>query len=240
MSSHHGSGALSRQGSLFGVTLSEVEGQLHGVNLDDLLRTAGSATPAGARKTVDEVWRDIQGTANGCLRQPPPPPAAAQMTLEDFLSRAGAVAPDAADSGSGGCAVDGARWAQQQQPHHHHHVGRPVPRPLGVGSGPVLDALYHDGAASGRKRPPAAAPAGEGAAAEKTVERRKKRMIKNRESAARSRARKQAYTNELENKIARLEEENKRLRMHKAIEPVVQYVPQQEPKKLQRVNSANF
>jgi ABA responsive element binding factor len=37
-------------------------------------------------------------------------------------------------------------------------------------------------------------------------------MIKNRESAARSRARKQAYTNELENKISRLEEENERLR----------------------------
>uniref|UniRef100_A0A0E0NUD4 BZIP domain-containing protein n=2 Tax=Oryza TaxID=4527 RepID=A0A0E0NUD4_ORYRU len=45
-------------------------------------------------------------------------------------------------------------------------------------------------------------------------------MIKNRESAARSRARKQAYTNELENKISRLEEENKRLRMHKVSKPV--------------------
>jgi ABA responsive element binding factor len=47
---------------------------------------------------------------------------------------------------------------------------------------------------------------------EKTVERRQKRMIKNRESAARSRARKQAYTSELENKVSRLEEENGRLR----------------------------
>ncbi|EEC75154.1 hypothetical protein OsI_11360 [Oryza sativa Indica Group] len=150
------------------------------------------------------------------------------MTLEDFLSRAGA------DSGSGGGGADGARWARA----HHHHVGRPVPRPLGLGAGPVLDALYHDGPVSGSKRAPAA---GEGAAAEKTVERRKKRMIKNRESAARSRARKQAYTNELENKISRLEEENKRLRMHKAPEPVVQYVPQQEPKnQLRRVNSADF
>ncbi|KAF0909729.1 hypothetical protein E2562_000060 [Oryza meyeriana var. granulata] len=207
-------------------------GALHGVNLDDLLRTGGAGAAAGAgRKTVDEVWRDIQGTTGNGFLRPAAGAAAGQMTLEDFLSRAGM------DSGSGGCAADGARWAHP----HHHHVGRPVPRPLGVGAGPVLDALYHDGPVSGRKRAPAAAAAGEGAAAEKTVERRKKRMIKNRESAARSRARKQAYTNELENKISRLEEENKRLRMHKAPEPVVQYVPQQEPKnRLRRVNSADF
>ncbi|KAL5209518.1 hypothetical protein ABZP36_005141 [Zizania latifolia] len=226
MSSHHSRGALSRQGSLCGVTRGEVDGQLHG-GLH--LRTAGSAAAAvaGARKTVDEVWRDIQGTANGCLRAPPAAASAPQMTLEDFLSRAGAVAPDAADSGSGCCAVDGALWApqqpHQQRHHHHHHVGRPVPRPLGVGAGPVLDALYHDGAVLGRKRAPdpTAAAAVEGAAAEKTVERRKKRMIKNRESAARSRARKQAYTNELENKIAWLEEENERLRMHKVSVDIV-------------------
>ncbi|WOH02633.1 hypothetical protein DCAR_0522022 [Daucus carota subsp. sativus] len=39
---------------------------------------------------------------------------------------------------------------------------------------------------------------------EKVVERRRKRMIKNRESAARSRARKQAYTLELEAEVAKL------------------------------------
>ncbi|MBA0733970.1 hypothetical protein Gogos_017931, partial [Gossypium gossypioides] len=41
---------------------------------------------------------------------------------------------------------------------------------------------------------------------------RHKRKIKNRESAARSRARKQAYTNELELEVARLLEENAKLR----------------------------
>ncbi|XP_052190129.1 ABSCISIC ACID-INSENSITIVE 5-like protein 3 [Diospyros lotus] len=41
---------------------------------------------------------------------------------------------------------------------------------------------------------------------EKTIERRQKRMIKNRESAARSRARKQAYTNKLEFKASQLKE----------------------------------
>jgi ABA responsive element binding factor len=210
--SSHGSGALPREGSVCSLTFSEVDEQLHGV--DDLLRSAAS------KKTVEEVWRDIQG---GCPR--------AQMTLEDFLCRA-------ADAGERG-------WAQQLG-HHHPAVGRPVPRPLGVGAGPVLDALYHDGHEAGLKR---------GVAERPNDDQRKKRMIKNRESAARSRARKQvsgllpfplamsnagcsflslaidetqAYTNELENKVEwleeenkRLEEENSRLRRHKVRTPCV-------------------
>ncbi|KAL2345221.1 hypothetical protein Fmac_006506 [Flemingia macrophylla] len=46
---------------------------------------------------------------------------------------------------------------------------------------------------------------------EKVVERRQRRMIKNRESAARSRARKQAYTVELEAELNQLKEENSQL-----------------------------
>eukprot|EP00850_Spirogloea_muscicola_P008775 SM000047S16914 [mRNA] locus=s47:708051:709774:+ [translate_table: standard] len=46
---------------------------------------------------------------------------------------------------------------------------------------------------------------------ERTGEQRQKRMIKNRESAARSRARKQAYTVELEAEVTQLKEENMRL-----------------------------
>ncbi|XP_068309014.1 protein ABSCISIC ACID-INSENSITIVE 5-like isoform X1 [Pyrus communis] len=47
---------------------------------------------------------------------------------------------------------------------------------------------------------------------EKVVERRQRRMIKNRESAARSRARKQAYTVELEAELNHLREENSHLK----------------------------
>ncbi|TXG58278.1 hypothetical protein EZV62_016107 [Acer yangbiense] len=47
---------------------------------------------------------------------------------------------------------------------------------------------------------------------EKVVERRQRRMIKNRESAARSRARKQAYTVELEAELNNLKEENNNLK----------------------------
>lgn len=55
-----------------------------------------------------------------------------------------------------------------------------------------------------------------GGPVEKVVERRQRRMIKNRESAARSRARKQAYTVELEAEVTELKEENKQLRKKQA------------------------
>ncbi|KAJ8615116.1 hypothetical protein MRB53_034488 [Persea americana] len=55
---------------------------------------------------------------------------------------------------------------------------------------------------------------------EKGVERRQRRMIKNRESAARSRARKQAYTVELEAELEMLKEENARLRKEREEEEV--------------------
>ncbi|KAL6560206.1 Alpha-L-arabinofuranosidase [Orobanche hederae] len=47
---------------------------------------------------------------------------------------------------------------------------------------------------------------------EKGVERRQRRMIKNRESAARSRARKQAYTDELQAEVEELKAEHKELK----------------------------
>ncbi|PKA56102.1 Abscisic acid-insensitive 5-like protein 5 [Apostasia shenzhenica] len=53
-------------------------------------------------------------------------------------------------------------------------------------------------------------------AVEKIVERRQRRMIKNRESAARSRARKQAYTMELEAEVAKLKEQNQELQKKQA------------------------
>jgi ABA responsive element binding factor len=236
---------------VYGLTLNEVESHLgeplRSMNLEDLLRTVLPAEPHApgtgtGRKTVDEVWRDIESAGRG--RQP----TVGEMTLEDFLSRAG-VPVDG--SGGGGACGAGAHWLHQYHP-PQQYVARPLPRPLGVGAGPVLDAVYHDGGGGGflsqvgggRKRGLAVVTGGGDGVGEKTVERRQKRMIKNRESAARSRARKQvrsvsvasfssvclhpeekqnrflftdspcvqAYTNELENKISLLEEEIKHLK----------------------------
>ena len=180
-----GAGVLSRQGSVYGLTLNEVESHLgeplRSMNLEDLLRTVLPAAephaPGTGKKTVDEVWRDIESAGRG--RQP----TVGEMTLEDFLSRAG-VPVDGAGAGAS------AHWLHQYHP-PQQYVARPLPRPLG----PVLDAVYHDGGGGffsqvggGRKRGAALV---EDGVVEKTVERRQKRMIKNRESAARSRARKQ-------------------------------------------------
>ncbi|KAL6311957.1 hypothetical protein AAG906_007441 [Vitis piasezkii] len=116
------------------------------------------------------------------------------------------------------------QYPQPQFPHPQQNMigvympGQPMPQLLPMGPSSVMDVTYPDnqvalssplmGALSdtqapGRKR--------------KTIKRRQKRMIKNWESATRSRARKQAYTNELENKVSRLEEENERLRKRKCI-----------------------
>eukprot|EP01018_Ginkgo_biloba_P012516 Gb_16382 [translate_table: standard] len=76
------------------------------------------------------------------------------------------------------------------------HVDNPTISPIPYG---------FDGGFRGRKR-------GIEGPVEKVVERRQRRMIKNRESAARSRARKQAYTVELEAEVTQLKEENMKLR----------------------------
>nr|XP_010920204.3 protein FD [Elaeis guineensis] len=71
-------------------------------------------------------------------------------------------------------------------------------------------------------------------------DRRYKRMIKNRESAARSRARKQAYTNELELEVAHLLEENAKLK--KQLEELRLAMDAQLPNRiaLKRSSSAPF
>lgn len=77
--------------------------------------------------------------------------------------------------------------------------------------------------------------------ADHTVERRQKRMIKNRESAARSRARRQAYTNELEIEVNKLIEENARLRKEQAAADLLHSIqPGQTKHPLRRTMTAPF
>ncbi|KAE8666327.1 ABSCISIC ACID-INSENSITIVE 5-like protein 2 [Hibiscus syriacus] len=230
-----------------------------------------SVTGALSKKTVDEVWRDIQQSKNdGEKKSRERQPTLGEMTLEDFLVKAGVVA-EASIDGNAGDSVGGVdlsvapkfapqgQWMQYPQLQYHHPqqsiMGvymppQPMPQPLVLETAAVMDVSYpenqvplhsplmgtlSDTPASGRKR---------GASedmVEKNVERRQKRMIKNRESAARSRARKQAYTNELENKVSRLEEENERLRKRKELENMLQSAPPPEPKyQLRRTSSASF
>ncbi|THU68745.1 hypothetical protein C4D60_Mb08t07090 [Musa balbisiana] len=238
------------------------------------LRRQGSLTlPAPlSRKTVDEVWAEIhrdvalrsqhverasQEGAGSAPRQP----TFGEMTLEDFLIKAGVVregygggppgapsphqqpvAPAAQQYGMAGFGhvVSMAGYVDEQGLGSAAGVGNggysvgngfggrvgngyaaaaAVGSPAspvsseGIGGGQVDNTVAgyvadgpRVGGGGGRKRPT------DGAAVDKVVERRQRRMIKNRESAARSRARKQAYTVELEAELNQLKEENARLR----------------------------
>ncbi|KZV54578.1 Abscisic acid responsive elements-binding factor 2 isoform 1 [Dorcoceras hygrometricum] len=98
----------------------------------------------------------------------------------------------------------------------HNGVGFPTGSPIvssdGLKENGVLSSIsptpymFGTGGLRGRKM----------AAVEKVLERRQRRMIKNRESAARSRARKQAYTRELEEEVAKLKAENQELQKKQA------------------------
>lgn len=263
---------LSRQSSLYNLTLDEVQNQfdlgkpVSSMNLEELLANVWTAeasqatgmdaenaasavqhTSASAlqrqtsltltgvlsKKTVDEVWRDIQQGQkknNEEKKTQERQPTLGEMTLEDFLVKAGVVAEASSDKESSG-PVTGfdpmvvapqnfpqqAQWLQHQLPsvqqQHQQQQEQPqnpqpnmmgiymsVPQALPMSGSTLLDVPYpenqfsisspimgtlSDTQTSGRKR------VASGDVVEKTVERRQKRMIKNRESAARSRARKQ-------------------------------------------------
>nr|XP_043636228.1 protein ABSCISIC ACID-INSENSITIVE 5 [Erigeron canadensis] len=257
------------------------------------LSRQGSLTLPGplSRKTVDEVWSEIQKTqhdphqpSNGNDSSNDQVPGSAQrqptygeMTLEDFLVKAGVVREQNHSNGPTG---------QQQPPfglypNGNNRVVGPPPgsahmvRPMMAGGAviPPYSPLIREapGYAGGKRggtyqsQPPpcyggmvgngggvggygqglgigspVSPVSSDGMATsqldsgnqygldmggirgsrkriidgpvEKVVERRQRRMIKNRESAARSRARKQAYTVELEAELNMLKEENAQLK----------------------------
>ncbi|KAM7264093.1 hypothetical protein ACFE04_001776 [Oxalis oulophora] len=262
----------------------EAEGTSVANNQMPLQRQASlSLTGALSKKTVDEVWKDIQQSKVSEKKSREQVPTLGEMTLEDFLVKAGVVTETdkRGEAVAPGHALDLAvnpmidpnvpppqysqqgQWLSYPQAQYrnpppgmmgvYNMPGQPMPpQALHMGAGPMMDVGYpaenqvalpshlagtlSDTPTPGRKR------GNREDMIEKTVERRQKRMIKNRESAARSRARKQAYTNELENKVSRLEEENERLRKRKELENMLPVAPTPEPPKyqLRRTTSAPF
>lgn len=207
--------------------LRNVYGDSHGTESNTLLNAeitlldaAGAITPISdsetatvtvsgihpVRRTVDDVWREIvegkreqqRAAVAGCKEEA----VDEIMTLEDFLVKAGAVEEEAVERPvqgevkvelgterlSGGIfAFDTPYMATPQQSVQGFGNGMEV---IGGGRGKrkaILEPL------------------------DKVALQRQRRMIKNRESAARSRERKQAYQVELESIAVRLEEENEQL-----------------------------
>lgn len=141
----------------------------------------GSGGGGGKSKTVDEVWREIVSGGDGGNREP-------EMTLEDFLTKAGLVAEENVRVPAAGFGMETMMNSAQFQTVMHMQNGPP----LGFGNG-MLAVGVGSGCASGgggvggrgKRR------AVEEAPLDKTTQQKQRRMIKNRESAARSRERKQ-------------------------------------------------
>ncbi|CAG7902852.1 unnamed protein product [Brassica rapa] len=251
---------LNRQqgSSLYTLTLDEVQTHLGSsgkslgsMNLDELLneglsRQGSLALPRDlSKKTVEEVWKDIQqDKKNGgsAHERRDKQGALGEMTLEDLLLKAGVVAETIPgsnhDDPGGGAGL--APWVQYHQLPSMTQPRSFLPYPVADMQAMVSQASLMGGLSDaqtpGRKR------VASGEVVEKIVERKQKRMIKNRESAARSRARKQqAYTHELEINVSRLEEENERLRRQKEVEKILPSAPPPDPKRqLRRTSSAPF
>ncbi|CAH9130684.1 unnamed protein product [Cuscuta epithymum] len=247
-------------------TLHSFADQLHSdqglglgsMNMDEIIKSiyadsntlADSCTSSGGAsgsKTADEVWREIvSGGGGGGSRDP-------EMTLEDFLTKAGAVReedvrvpailpppPPSADV-TGGFTVDSmVNSSNCQFPvvMQNGPGGFGVEPPhLGFGNGVM--AMGVNGGARGKRRATV-----EEIPLDKATQQKQRRMIKNRESAARSRERKQAYTVELESLVAQLEEDNARLlkeeaeqkskRLKQLMENLIPVVEKRRPPKLLR------
>ncbi|KAK9664102.1 hypothetical protein RND81_14G019800 [Saponaria officinalis] len=182
------------------------------------LRHEGSLGISGnfSEKISDDVWREIQEGENvkpsvEVKREP----SMGEMTLEDFLTKEGAI--DECPLMPLDIGATSHCFSQQ--------LGlSPAPSISGMSDTPVL----------GRKRHPSDK-------FDRGVEKKLNRKIKNRESAARSRARKQAYHNELVSKVSCLEEQNMRLKKEQEMENQFFSELSDEPRfQLRRTSSAIF
>ncbi|XP_073269421.1 bZIP transcription factor 12-like [Primulina huaijiensis] len=206
-------------------------------------------------KTVDEVWRDIvSGGAGG---------GEPAMTLEVFLAKAGVVNEE--DVG----VSEAVKMAPAPQPLPQTGMMSPatgvpavqfppvvcVQNGMGAGGfgmefGNGVAAVGGGGGGGGSGRGKRRATVEE-ASLDKATQQKQRRMIKNRESAARSRERKQAYTVELESQVTTLEDENaellkevaelKRRRYKQLMENLIPVVEKRRPPRvLRRVHSMNW
>lgn len=165
------------------------------------------------------------------------------MTLEDFLAKAEAVEEEGEDRDVKVPLVtqrlSGGIFAFDPVPPSPITPAQVEGSVIGFGNGMEIVG------GRGKRRAPVLEPL------DKAAQQKQRRMIKNRESAARSRERKQAYQVELESSAVRLEEENEQLLKEKAerskerlkqlMEKIIPVVERRKPARvLRRVRSMEW
>ncbi|XP_057977963.1 bZIP transcription factor 12-like isoform X2 [Malania oleifera] len=264
---------LPRQSSICSLTIAELQGDqsrnFGSMSMDELLKNiyteasistevfqaaggADSAVGASAaamslsrqgslslpknvgNKTVDEVWKEI--VSGNEQRRGGAGVGLEEMTLEDFLTKAGAVREEEVR-------VSGVPPGPENYGVDSMFQVQSIEGPMGVGFGNGIDGRVV-GVGRGKRRAVEEP-------VDKATQQKQRRMIKNRESAARSRERKQAYTVELESLVAQLEEDNARLlreeaeqtkeRFKQLMENLIPVVEQRKPRRvLRRVQSVHW
>ncbi|CAL5414720.1 unnamed protein product [Camellia sinensis] len=184
------------------ITLLDAAGAVTAISDND-----GGEAPTMTNKTVDDVWKEIvagRSVRRECKQEAPDE----MMTLEDFLAKAEAVEEEEDVKVEPVVApverLSGGMFAfDPMPPLSSFQSQQSVDSVIGFGNGV-------DGIGGRGKRRAVLEPM------DKAAQQRQRRMIKNRESAARSRERKQAYQVELESLAVKLEEENEKLLKEKA------------------------
>ncbi|EFJ08641.1 hypothetical protein SELMODRAFT_428822 [Selaginella moellendorffii] len=181
--------------------------------------------------SVEEVWREIQegkltSTAAASSTEAPesgiaPQRTLGEMTLEEFLVKSGVA--DSAPTGIGSTFPD-----LGPAPHKRERDDLELAYMQGMDPSAANSSSKRLRAFVTKIEECCMVPSGGQVLSygdafhkpdeyvDKVAERRQRRMIKNRESAARSRARKQAYTAELEAEVTLLKEENDKLKRQQA------------------------
>ncbi|KAK4254347.1 hypothetical protein QN277_009743 [Acacia crassicarpa] len=203
-------------------------------------------------RTTEELWQGM--VEGGDQRRMGAGEGLEAMTLEDFLAKAGAVREEDVRGvptvvpGHASFRVDAAAAAINGGAQFS------MPPSVQVKEGSSMEVFGNEidetvvgvAASAGRgKRRIVEVPV------DKATLQKQRRMIKNRESAARSRERKQAYTVELETMVTQLEAENaqlmremaekKKQRYKQLMENLIPVVEERRPRrKIRRVNSAQW
>ncbi|XP_057803327.1 bZIP transcription factor 12-like isoform X2 [Salvia miltiorrhiza] len=202
----------------------------------------GGVRNGGGSKTVEEVWRDIVtgggGGGGGGVSG-----GETAMTLEDFLAKAGAVNEEDVrvpavvtmpppPPAVGGFGMEGVMMSPAPGvPAVQFAAAGCVQNVIGVEFGSGMAAVSGSVGGGGRGKRRVAV---DEVPLDKATQQKQRRMIKNRESAARSRERKQAYTVEMEAMVTSLEEEHARLLREELMENLIPVVEKRRPPRLLR------